>query len=132
MLELLGSAERSIRILDAKVHDQQAIGLLLRKASAGCSIKIISEDTSYDQVVPNYHVRKLARYKLHAKCVVVDGSRFFIGSQNIRAQSLDRRREVGMIVEDDAMARKIERVFDEDWDNATDMRAVTEGAVRGA
>ena len=132
MLELLGSAERSIRILDAKVHDQQAIGLLLRKASAGCSIKIISEDTSYDQVVPNYHVRKLARYKLHAKCVVVDGSRFFIGSQNIRAESLDRRREVGMIVEDDAMARKIERVFDEDWENATDMRAVTEGAVREA
>jgi phosphatidylserine/phosphatidylglycerophosphate/cardiolipin synthase-like enzyme len=132
MLELLGSAERSIRILDAKVVDQQAIGLLLRKSSAGCSIKIISEDTSYDQVVPNYHVRKLARYKLHAKCVVVDGSRFFIGSQNIRAESLDRRREVGMIVEDDAMARKIERVFDEDWESATDMRAITEGAVRDA
>jgi len=132
MLELLGSAERSIRILDAKVEDQQAIGLILRKASTGCSIKIISEDTSYDQVVPNYHVRKLARYKLHAKCIVVDGTRFFIGSQNIRAESMDRRREVGMIVEDDAMARKIERVFDEDWDNATDMRAITEGASRDA
>ena len=127
MLELLGSAERTIRILDAKVEDQQAIGLLLRKASLGCSIKIISEDTSYDEVVPNYHVRKLARYKLHAKCIVVDGSRFFIGSQNLRPVSLDRRREVGVIVEDDGMARKIERVFDEDWDNATDMRMVTEG-----
>ena len=128
MMELLGSAEKTIRILDAKVEDQQAIGLLLRKASLGCSIKIISEDTSYDEVVPNYHVRKLARYKLHAKCVVVDGSRFFIGSQNIRPVSLDRRREVGMVVDDDAMARKIERVFDEDWDNATDMRMVTEGS----
>jgi len=31
-----------------------------------------------------------------------------------------------MIVEDDAMARKIERVFDEDWDHATEMRTVTE------
>ncbi|HSQ19654.1 MAG TPA: phospholipase D-like domain-containing protein [Blastocatellia bacterium] len=132
MIELLSSAERTIRILDAKVQDQQAIGLLLRKASIGCSIKIIGEDTSYDEVVPNYHVRKLARYKLHAKCIVVDGSRFFIGSQNIRPVSLDRRREVGLIVEDDAMARKIERVFDEDWDNATDMRTVTEGAARDA
>jgi phosphatidylserine/phosphatidylglycerophosphate/cardiolipin synthase-like enzyme len=126
MIELLNSAERTIRILDAKVEDQQAIGLLLRKASVGCNIKIISEDTSYDEVVPNYHVRKLARYKLHAKCIVVDGSRFFIGSQNLRPVSLDRRREVGMIVEDDAMARKIERVFDEDWDHATEMRIVTE------
>jgi cardiolipin synthase len=129
MLELLSSAERSIRILDAKVHDQEAIGVLLRKASTGCSIKIISEDASYDGVVPNYHVRKLARYKLHAKCIVVDGTRFFIGSQNIRPVSLDRRREVGLIVEDQAIAQKIERVFDEDWDNATEMRASSEVSV---
>lgn len=128
MLDLINSAQRTIRILDAKVEDQQAIGALLRKASAGCSIKIISEDTSYNEVVPNYHVRKLARYKLHAKCVVVDGSRFFIGSQNIRATSLDRRREVGLIVDDDAMARKIERVFDEDWENVTE-RALTEANI---
>lgn len=126
MLELLASAEKSICILDAKVQDQEAIGLLLRKASAGCSIKIISNDVSYDEVVPNYHVRKLARYKLHAKCIVVDGIRFFIGSQNIRPVSMDRRREVGIIVEDDAMARKIERVFDEDWENATERQALIE------
>lgn len=126
MLELLNSAERTIRILDAKVQDQQAIGVLLRKASAGCSIKIISEDTDYDEVVPNFHMRKLARYKLHAKCIVVDGIRFFVGSQNLRKVSMDNRREVGLIVEDDAMARKIERVFDEDWDNATDMLALAE------
>jgi len=117
MLELLASAEKTICILDAKVQDQEAIGLLLRKASAGCSIKIISNDVSYDEVVPNYHVRKLARYKLHAKCIVVDGTRFFIGSQNIRPVS---------IVEDDAMARKIERVFDEDWENATERQALIE------
>lgn len=126
MLELLASAERTICILDAKVQDQEAIGLLLRKASAGCSIKIISNDTSYDEVIPNYHVRKLARYKLHAKCIVVDGTRFFIGSQNLRPVSMDRRREVGLIVEDDAMARKIDRVFEEDWETATERRAAIE------
>ena len=126
MLELLNSAERTIRILDAKVQDQQAIGVLLRKASAGCNIQIISEDTDYNEVVPNFHMRKLARYKLHAKCIIVDGTRFFVGSQNLRKVSMDNRREVGLIVEDDAMARKIERVFDEDWDNATDMLALAE------
>ena len=126
MLKLLSSAEKTICILDAKVQDQEAIGLLLRKASAGCSIKIISNDISYDEVVPNYHVRKLARYKLHAKCIIVDGNRFFIGSQNIRPVSMDRRREVGIIVEDEAMARKIERVFEEDWENATERRTLIE------
>lgn len=124
MVELLASAERSIRILDAKVEDQQVMGLLLRKASTGCDVRIISRDTFYDQVVPNFHVKKLARFKLHAKCIIVDSARFFVGSQNLRAVSLDRRRELGIIVEDDATARRIERVFDEDWVNATEMAAV--------
>ncbi len=126
LMELLESADRSIRILDAKVEDQQVMGLLLRKASNGCDVRLISRDTFYDQVVPNFSVKKLARYKLHAKCVIVDGARFFVGSQNLRAVSLDRRREVGIIVEDDAMSRRIERVFDEDWLNATELAAVTE------
>ncbi len=126
LMELINSANRTIRILDAKIQDQQVLGLLLRKASSGCDVKIISRDTFYHQVVPNFHVKKLARYKLHAKCVVVDGARFFVGSQNLRAVSLDRRREVGIVVEDDAMSRRIERVFDEDWTHATELRAAVE------
>ena len=129
LIELLNSAERDIRILDAKIEDQQVMSVLLRKAAAGCSVKVISRDTFYDEVVSNFHVKKLARYKLHAKCVVVDSRRFFVGSQNLREVSLDRRREVGLIAEDDALARKIERVFDEDWDTATDIAAATEASV---
>ena len=126
MLELLSSAEHSIRIMDAKVEDQQVMSILLRKASRGVDVRIISRDTFYNEVVENFHVKKLARYKLHAKCVVVDGRCFFVGSQNLRQVSLDSRREVGIMVEDGAMARRIERVFDEDWANATDMAAVIE------
>jgi phosphatidylserine/phosphatidylglycerophosphate/cardiolipin synthase-like enzyme len=129
LVAFLESAEKSIRILDAKVQDQEVIGLLLRKASSGCNVKIISRDTYYDAVVPNFHVRELARYKLHAKCIIVDSNRFFIGSQNLRKVSLDNRREVGIIVQDDAMARRIERVFDEDWVNATEMRTPAEANV---
>ena len=129
LMEFIDSATRSIRILDAKVEDKQVMGLLLLKASMGCDVKIISRDTFYHQVVPNFHVRKLARYKLHAKCVVVDGIRFFIGSQNLRAVSLDHRREVGILVEDDATSRRIERVFDEDWTHATEARPAVETNV---
>jgi phosphatidylserine/phosphatidylglycerophosphate/cardiolipin synthase-like enzyme len=120
MIELLRSAHRTIRILDAKVEDQQAIGVLLKKAAEGCDIKIISKDTDYEGISANLHFRKLARFKLHAKCIVVDGHRFFVGSQNLREVSLDQRREVGIIIEDAAIAQKIERVFDEDWTDATE------------
>jgi cardiolipin synthase len=129
LLDLIATAERSIRILDAKVEDQQVIGLLLRKASAGVSVRIIGRDTEYNEVVPNFQVRRLARFKLHAKCVLVDSTRFFVGSQNLRRQSLDDRREVGIIIEDEGTARKISRVFDEDWDNATAMGPVEAGVA---
>src|SRR5437868_699660 len=115
ILELLRSATRSIRIMDAKVRDQEMMVTLIHKAAAGCDVKIIGRDVLDDKVLPNFHVKGLSRFKLHAKCIVVDGTWFFVGSQNLRRVSLNRRREVGIIIEDDVMARRIERVFDEDW-----------------
>jgi phosphatidylserine/phosphatidylglycerophosphate/cardiolipin synthase-like enzyme len=120
IMELLRSAQYSIRILDAKVEDQQALGVLIKQAAAGVDVKIISRDRDYNHILPGFHVRKLARYKLHAKCIVVDGHRFFVGSQNLREVSMDHRREVGIIIEDHVIAQKIERIFDEDWTNATE------------
>ncbi|HKV41393.1 MAG TPA: phospholipase D-like domain-containing protein [Blastocatellia bacterium] len=121
LFELLASATRSIRIMDAKLQDQQAMELLTRKADEGCDIKIIGRNTHYENAGPNFHARRLARYKLHAKCIVVDSARFFIGSQNLRRVSLEARRELGIIIQDEPMARKIERLFDEDWASASEV-----------
>ncbi|MEW6207582.1 MAG: phospholipase D-like domain-containing protein [Acidobacteriota bacterium] len=130
LIDLLASARRTIRIMDAKLQDQETLGLLLRKAAAGIDIKVISQAAFYDEVLPNFHARKLARFKLHAKCVVVDGAKFFVGSQNLRKMSMDRRREVGIIIEDPVMARRIERVFDEDWTNATESRPAADKKMK--
>ena len=125
---LIQSARRTIRVLDAKLQDGRMISLLKQKALEGCDVRIISNDVSLNRAVPNLRVRRLARYKLHAKCIVVDGEQFFIGSQNLREVSLDQRREVGIIIEDGGLARKIERVINEDWMNATEtsLRGVEE------
>ena len=121
VIELLRSATRSIRIMDAKVRDQEIMVTLIHKSAAGCDVKIIGRDVLDDKVLPNFHVKGLARFKLHAKCIVVDGKWFFVGSQNLRKVSLNSRREVGIIIEDDVMARRIERVFDEDWTSGAEL-----------
>jgi len=126
LMAFLDSAEHTIRIMDGKVQDPEMISLLLRKAGSGCDVKILSRETHFHGVVPNFHIRRLARYKLHAKCVAIDGARFFVGSQNLRKVSLDQRREVGIMIEDSPMARKIERVFEEDWSNAIDARTLND------
>jgi phosphatidylserine/phosphatidylglycerophosphate/cardiolipin synthase-like enzyme len=120
LLKLLKSAVRSIRIMDAKLNDEEMVVILLQKAASGCDVKVIGRDMHFDKIVANFQARRMARYKLHAKCIVVDGSTFFIGSQNLRRVSLEERREVGIIIGDEPMARRIERVFDEDWENATE------------
>ena len=53
--------------------------------------------------------------RLHVRAIVRDGSKAFVGSQSLRKDELDNRREVGLIINNPAVARKILQVFDADW-----------------
>ena len=44
-----------------------------------------------------------------------DGRRAFIGSQSLRKLELEGRREVGIIVKNGAIVRKIAATFEDDW-----------------
>ena len=58
---------------------------------------------------------KLKRY--HYKIMMIDEqlSLIFVDSQNLRRESLDQRREVGIIVQSVDLAQRIERIFVADW-----------------
>jgi phosphatidylserine/phosphatidylglycerophosphate/cardiolipin synthase-like enzyme len=60
-------------------------------------------------------VRKLSDLRLHVRAMVRDGKAAFIGSQSLRKLELDGRREIGVIVNDSRIARKIQAVFESDW-----------------
>jgi cardiolipin synthase A/B len=55
---------------------------------------------------------------MHAKLVLVDGQRTFVGSQNFSAVSLDANREVGIIVADAAVVAQLASIAQSDWDTA--------------
>jgi len=55
---------------------------------------------------------------LHAKYFLVDGSRFFIGSQNFDWRALGQIRELGVLVDHEGLAADLRRVYDLDWDLA--------------
>jgi hypothetical protein len=44
-----------------------------------------------------------------------DGRRAFIGSQSMRRLELDERREVGILVRDVTIVKRLERIFASDW-----------------
>jgi phosphatidylserine/phosphatidylglycerophosphate/cardiolipin synthase-like enzyme len=59
--------------------------------------------------------RKLPDLRLHVRAIVRDGTAAFIGSQSLRKLELDGRREIGVIVSDERVAKKIRDVFESDW-----------------
>ena len=52
---------------------------------------------------------------VHAKAIVADGQRAFVGSENLSAASLDHNREVGVIVADRRAIATIAATFAADW-----------------
>ena len=53
--------------------------------------------------------------RLHVRTIVRDGSRAFIGSQSLRRPELEKRREVGVIVNDKRVVRQLVELFEADW-----------------
>jgi len=105
-------AKRQLLIYDAQVSDNLVQRVLEERAKAGVEIRIIGR---LEKNLPGVKVRKLADMRLHVRAIVRDGVSAFIGSQSLRKLELDGRREVGVIVNDSRISRKIATVFETDW-----------------
>lgn len=116
MARLLASAERSIDIFDAKVDDRAMIDLLRMKAAAGVKVRILGDAKHGGRFPSGITFRAVPRYKLHAKCSIVDGNRAVLGSMNLRTESFDRRREVCVLVHDAEVLKRLTAVFESDWE----------------
>ena len=67
--------------------------------------------------------RKLPDMRLHVRAIIRDGSAAFMGSQSLRKLELDGRREVGVIVTDSRIAKKMQAVFEADWAQTPEAKA---------
>ena len=115
MTAFLESAEKSIQIADAKVEDPDILQLLVKKARSGVEVRILG--SQHGAPLPSaLDSRAIPRYKLHAKCTIVDGVRAVIGSMNLRTESFDKRREVSIIVDDPDVLKRLNAVFTSDWE----------------
>jgi cardiolipin synthase A/B len=105
-------AKRQLLIYNPKVSDRLLLKALQDRAKAGVEIRIIGKA---DKRLGDVAARKLTDLRLHVRAIVRDGTAAFVGSQSLRKLELDARREVGVIVTDSRVARKIQAVFEADW-----------------
>jgi cardiolipin synthase A/B len=105
-------AKKQLLIYDEKVTDNVIQRLLAGRVRAGVEIRIIGR---LEKDIEGIEVRRLAGLRLHVRAMVRDGRTAFVGSQSLRRLELDGRREVGVIVNDTRIAKKIIAVFETDW-----------------
>ena len=112
---LLENASESIQIADAKLTDPAIIRLLVKKARSGIPIRVLGDEEHGSELPSEIDFRAVPRYRLHAKCAIIDGVTAVIGSMNLRTESLDRRRELSITVDDADVLRGLAAVFESDW-----------------
>jgi phosphatidylserine/phosphatidylglycerophosphate/cardiolipin synthase-like enzyme len=111
----LRKARTSLDIYDPNVADDEMLALLQRKAQRGVQIRIIGSIEKKWEKERVGVVQPLRGLRLHVRAIVRDGRRAFVGSQSLRKLELDERREVGIIIRDRKVVRKVEKVFNADW-----------------
>ena len=112
LTEFIKGARKQLLIYDEKVTDNLMQRVLQERVKAGVEIRVIGKT---EKNLDGIEVRKLPDTRLHVRAMVRDGSDAFVGSQSLRKLELDGRREIGVIVRDTRIARKIQEIFESDW-----------------
>src|SRR5215472_2945694 len=112
LAKFIESAKSSLMIYDPGLRDREMVRLLDKRSQEGVEIRILGRFRRGAVDIPTH---QLAQPRLHARVIVCDNKRVFIGSQSLRAIELDGRREVGLIVTDAGICSRIAGVFEEDW-----------------
>jgi phosphatidylserine/phosphatidylglycerophosphate/cardiolipin synthase-like enzyme len=110
----LRRARTCVDIYDPRITDDQMLALLERKAARGVRIRILG-NLEKKWMEAGFDARPFPGKRLHVRAIVRDGRRAFVGSQSLRKLELDQRREVGIIIRERDVVRKIQRTFERDW-----------------
>ena len=112
LTEFIKGARKQLLIYDAQVSDNAIQKILQERADAGVEIRILGK---LEKSLAGVKVRKLSDLRLHVRAIIRDGREAFVGSQSLRRLELDGRREVGIIVKNGGIVRRMQSVFEADW-----------------
>jgi cardiolipin synthase len=110
----LRKARTSIDIYDPRASDDEMLQILERRLTKGVRIRLLGK-LEKKWTKSGVDARPFPGGRLHVRALIRDGRRAFVGSQSLRKLELDERREVGIIIRDRAVVRKLQKIFARDW-----------------
>lgn len=95
---LIGGATRSIRIIDHKLSDPDLVALLKDRRREGVTVSVLGR-------------QGLGVLEPHGKMMIVDERVAVMGSTALSTLSLDFRREVSVIIDNEALVRQLNTTY---------------------
>lgn len=129
LLALVEGAQTSLDIYAEVLRNPEMLGAFADAVERGVRVRLIvspGPDNAADRAAlaaEGVEIRLVSVLYVHAKLVIADGKRAFVGSQNFSATSLDLNRELGIIVDDPVSLARLSRTFDLDFRAGTPQEA---------
>ncbi len=124
LLSLINSAQKTLLIEAEEMQDSEIEQALVNAAKRGVQVQVIlpqgSSSDSNSQGLNaikqgGVQVKEDSQLYMHAKIMVVDGQKAFVGSENISTASLDRNRELGVLIAGVNVINTLLQTFNQDW-----------------
>lgn len=117
LLELVVSADRTLDLYAEVLRDPELLAALTDAVARGVRVRLLvspgpdNAEARAALAAAGVEVGLLSNLYIHAKLIVADGARAYVGSQNLSATSLDLNRELGIILSDPVSLARLERTF---------------------
>jgi cardiolipin synthase len=137
LVGLIDGARRSLDIENEEMDSVAIEDALAAAARRGVAVRVVmTADSEYTSVLRSlaaagarvrlYPDTSAALY-IHAKLIVADGARAFVGSQNFSTASLQYNRELGVLTADPVVIAAVQATFNRDLAGADALAAQASG-----
>lgn len=115
---LLSSAEKSILIQTQYILDENILSILKEKSDGLEDMRFIVSNTDSNDFLVEYFgpwvARKFSKYYNHTKIILVDDEILLLWSMNLSDTSLDKNREIGILIIDKDIINEYKKLFEND------------------
>ncbi len=126
IIELIASATSTLTIESMQFADYKVRDAVKARVQAGVDVRVLLADVSWIDAnasavsfLKGLGVTVKWIPHLHTKAIVADGVRAYLGSENLSQTSLDKNREVGVVMTDASSVAPIVSTFESDWATGT-------------
>jgi phosphatidylserine/phosphatidylglycerophosphate/cardiolipin synthase-like enzyme len=127
ILDVIDGAQQTLTIESMQFADTQVRAAVQARIQAGVDVRVMIADVGF--VSSNADAATFLKGlgvtpkwipHLHTKVIVADGARAYLGSENLSYTSLNKNREVGVVVTDASSIMPLQQTFETDWAAGTD------------